>query len=581
MVEPKRRRLAARAAAAILALLGSSPRIVLADVELRGIEDPELTNVLVHLELDDVSCESEFRQVERAFEQAPDDIRFGLEAYGYYAARIDGRLNLGPDCWAAVFEIELGPRILLRTVRIEVNGMAATDPEFVSAIESSGVEPGQPLLHASYEQLKSQLQLLAQQRGYVDAAFTANRIDVYPDSNAADIEIMFDSGDRYSFGDVVLDQQVLSDSLVLAYKGFDEGDYYDEDELSSFQTELRNSGYFESITITPLAPRRDLKQIPIVVSLVGAPRRFLTYGIGLSTDTGVRLKFGRNIRRWNERGHQLNLNVQLSPVVSEVSANYRLPYGDPRREWLSFDTGIIREKTDTSETEGLEFGVRRVLQLNELWSQTQLVSLIVEDFEVADQTDRSRLLMPGVEWSRLDADNRLRPTNGSKLDLELRAAADRFGSDTSFVQLLTDIKWIRTVQSDDRILMRAQLGGTLEKSFRELPPSVRFFAGGDNSVRGYDFETLGPVNEDGEVIGGSRIFTASIEYERAVRERWSVAFFADTGNAFDDSNIDLHTGIGIGARWQSPLGPIRIDIARPLDGLDRDLRLHINLGPDL
>jgi translocation and assembly module TamA len=170
---------------------------------------------------------------------------------------------------------------------------------------------------------------------------------------------------------------------------------------------------------------------------------------------------------------------------------------------------------------------------------------------------------------------------GSRLSLELRSAADALLSDTTFVQALAQGKWIWSRPRGARFIVRGQLGATEERDFDELPASVRFFAGGDNSVRGYDFETLGPVDENGEVIGGSSLITGSFEYEQPLRNRWSMAFFVDSGNAFAESSVDASTGLGLGGRWQSPLGPIRIDVAHPLDDPTDDWRIHISLGPDL
>jgi translocation and assembly module TamA len=110
---------------------------------------------------------------------------------------------------------------------------------------------------------------------------------------------------------------------------------------------------------------------------------------------------------------------------------------------------------------------------------------------------------------------------------------------------------------------------------------VRFFAGGDSSVRGFDFESLGPVDAEGAVIGGSRLAVASIELERSIKPRWSLAVFVDSGNAFDQSGFDAHTGAGLGARWRSPLGPVRIDVAWPVNDPAHGARLHVSLGPDL
>src|SRR5262249_11102981 len=156
---------------------------------------------------------------------------------------------------------------------------------------------------------------------------------------------------------------------------------------------------------------------------------------------------------------------------------------------------------------------------------------------------------------------------------------DALGSDTSFVQTIARGKWIWSTRKMSRFIVRGELGATAEQSFDELPPSVRFFAGGDNSVRGYDFESLGPVDDTGKVIGGESLATMSFEYEHSVRAKWSMALFADSGNAFERHAFDAKTGAGFGARWQSPLGPIRIDLAHPFDDPDTSWRLHITLGP--
>jgi translocation and assembly module TamA len=167
------------------------------------------------------------------------------------------------------------------------------------------------------------------------------------------------------------------------------------------------------------------------------------------------------------------------------------------------------------------------------------------------------------------------------LSLELRAATDAVLSDTSFLQAIARGKWIWSSPRGRRFLVRGDIGVTAQSDFADLPASVRFFAGGDNSVRGYEFDALGPVDAAGQVIGGSALATGSFEFEQPLTARWSMALFVDSGNAFEGSHIDARTGAGLGARWQSPLGPIRLDLAHPLDDDTTRWRLHVSLGPDL
>jgi len=571
-----------RAVAATLALgcvLGADSSR--AEVEIAGVGEEILGNVRAFLELDDFGCEVDERRVRQEYQGAPEQISAALQAYGYYASSVVADLTFGESCWLARFQIEAGEPVRLRTVDVAIAGAALDDPPFAAAVQAAGLVPGEPLRHASYDALKRHLSDLARDRGYASGAFLQSRLDIYPAELAADIVLHFESGPRYAFGEITLDQEVLGDLFVRSYIDFRPGDPYLNRQLSGLYVALSDSGYFETVDVRPMQADHDRRRIPVTVRLTAAPRRLISYGVGFSSDTGPRVRFGRNNRRWNDRGHQFGTNAQLSPVISEFTVNYRFPYGDPRFEWVSFDAGAKREKTDTSESKSLELGARRVLENPGGWTRTQMLNAAVEDFEVGDQVGRSRLLMPGMEWSRIRADNTLRPRRGSKLAVEIRAAADALGSDTSFFQTVAEGRLIRPLAERSRFLLRAKLGVTWEDSFNNLPPSVRFFAGGDDSVRGYGFETLGPRNEKGEVIGGSSLVTASFEYEYSLRPRWSVAFFIDSGNAFDGTDSDAKTGAGFGARWQSPLGPIRFDLASPLDDPTRSVRIHVNLGPDL
>jgi translocation and assembly module TamA len=544
-----------------------------------GVEGPPAENVLAYLDLDDEPCDAPRWRVEQRYRAAPTRIRDALQAFGYYEPAIAAQIAFDDPCWHARFDVTLGEPVRLRTLDVVLRGEAERDPPFAAALEEAELAPAAVLNHGAYERLKRRWADLARERGYPDAEFGVNRIDVYPEQHAADIVLAFDSGARYAFGRTELDQDVLTEQFASSYLTFSEGEPYDARRLTDVYAALADSGYFRTIDVRPLPAESATRTIPILVALTSAPRTQTSYGVGFSTDTGPRLRFSRNNRRFNERGHQFGVNVQLSPVVSEVTANYRLPIQGSRTEWLSFDAGVEREDTETAESERLELGARRVHERRGDWTRTEILSLRVEDFVVADQQSRARLLMPGVDWTRIRADNEIRPTLGSRLSLEVRGAHDTLVSDTTFVQTIANGKWIWSLPRGQRILVRGQVGATAKRQFAELPASVRFFAGGDSSVRGYAFDALGPVDADGKVIGGSSLATGSFELEQPLKARWSLAFFVDSGNAFEGSRIDAKTGVGIGGRWQSPLGPIRLDLARALD-ID-DWRLHVSLGPDL
>jgi translocation and assembly module TamA len=552
-----------------------------ATVELKGVEGEVAANVLAYLTLDDEPCDAESNRVDQQRAAAPARIRQALEAFGYYEPKIESQLDRVRDCWHVTFTIELGEPVRIRGLDVQLTGEAATDAEFVAARTAAALENGGVLRHGAYETLKTRWSDLARERGYRDAKFVENRIDVYPDRHAADIVLKFESGGRYAFGAIDFRQDVLMEPLVRSYLPFHSGEPYDARKLTELYVALADSGYFRSIDVRSLDPNAETRTIPIEIALTPGARLQISYGVGFSTDTGPRFRFTRNNRRFNDDGHQFGVTAQLSPVISEVTANYRFPIAASRAEWLNLDTGVKREDTDTSNSKSLEFGVRRVRERVNDWTRTQLLMLQVEDFVVADERGRSKLLMPGIDWTRLRADNPLRPHAGSKLQLDVRGATDAVFSDTTFMQVSAEGKWIWSLSHGARVLVRGRLGATVKDSLAELPPSVRFFAGGDASVRGYDYKSLGPVDATGQVIGGSALAEGSFEFEQPLRGRWSVAWFVDAGNAFEGSHIDAKTSAGLGGRWQSPLGPIRIDLAHPFDDATTRWRIHISLGPDL
>jgi translocation and assembly module TamA len=554
---------------------------VRAEVALTGLSDAQLSNVLAHMRLDDEACSAPEWRVRQAYRAASDDIRAALTALGFYSPAIDGDLQFGASCWNASFEVDPGEPVRIRRLDLQISGQANEDPAFSGLIDAFPLAAGQTLDHGSYESWKRSILDLARARGYIRAAFSTARIDVYPDQRAADISLHFESGGRFNFGAVQLDQDVLDEPLIRSYIDFEQGEPYDAQLLTRLYVALNDSLYFGAIDVHALPPIDSELEIPIAVSLRPGTRLLILYGFGFSTDVGPRVRFGRTNRRLNSRGHQLGINAQFSPVVSEAAVSYRFPYGDPRTEWVSFSGGLRREDTESAFSTSVELGVRRVISLGRNWALSESLNYLTEDYEVADQTGRSRLLMPGLAWSRLRTDSPVRPSLGSRLMFELRAASDSVGSDTSFLQAVASGKWIRSLPSGARILARAELGATAKSEFQNLPPSVRFFAGGDNSVRGFKFKSLGPVDENDEVIGGSALLVGSVEYEIPVRERWSVAGFLDSGNAFEGSNFEPETGAGFGARWHSPVGPIRVDVAWPISQQDSGPRLHISLGPDL
>lgn len=566
---------------AVFALCLMLPTAILADLRIEGLSGALEQNVRGFVDLNRERCDAAQWRIQRRFRSAPAQAREALEPFGYYSPTIESELEIAVSCWEATLTIDPGPQVLFRNVDISITGAAETDRVFLEPGAPPGLAPGAPLMHSVYDRYKESLQVKAAERGYAEATFTESSLDIWPDELAADVTLHFDSGPRYRFGELNIEQDLLDDSLVERYLALPYDTPYDGSALTDAYRALSNSGYFSNIQITPAFDRAEDGRIPIDIALQPGNRIEYNVGAGYATDTGARLRLGFRNRRLNERGHRLETDLRMSSVRTGLIAEYRKPLANPRTEWMSYTGALETDDTETSESDRIRLGVRRTRQITRNWLMTRSVDFNYERFIVGTVEDSSRLILPAVALDHKRSDRDINPTRGRRLGAELRGTAVAIGSTTSFAQILARARFIRSPTEKTRVIARATVGFTAKSEFDELPPSVRFFAGGDESIRGFDYESLGPKDEDGNVIGGSNLFVASLEYERQLKGSFYGAVFIDGGNAFDGFTVSPAYGTGLGIKWRSPLGPLRFYVAHPLNKSEDNIKLHVSLGADL
>lgn len=507
-----------------------------------------------------------------------------LQALGYYQANLHARIEpasgTGNGCWTLHLSIQPGEPVRVVEMRILIEGEADGDPAFRELLAQPPLRRGDIARHDHYEQLKSSLTRLAAERGYFDSRLTENRLEIDPQALEARVVLSLESGPRYHFGEVDFEQDILREQLIQRFVRFHEGEPFDNRQLLSLRQSLSSSGYFREIRIQT-EPDQQTLTVPVTVTATPRPKHSWLAGIGFATDTGPRLRLGYENRRANRRGHRYGTELEASPVRKGIGFNYEIPLSDPNRERINLSTGYLREDTDTSRSQRYRLGIAHLRELDSGWVATRSLDFEREFFSVADQRDdRTDLLMPGFELSRTRSDNPIHPQRGWRLSGKLRGAHEDIVSSVTFLQFRGNGKIIFPVPGG-RLLSRVEIGATRADELVELPSSVRFFAGGDNSVRGYGYQRLGPENDDGDVVGGRHMMVGSIEYDVPFAQRWSLAVFVDGGNAYDKlENFEAAYGVGMGVRWRSPIGPIRLDVAHPSDSRD-DFRIHISMGPDL
>lgn len=508
------------------------------------------------------------------------DIGTALQALGYYHSEIDISLQRnGRNGSRLLIRVTPGEPTRIKETDLQILGDAQNDADFL-AILAQAPKVGDIVHHGRYDSFKASLNSLAQRKGYFDARFSIQRLEVAPSRREAFVRLHFDSGIRYRFGQVSFSGQQIASDRLQSLVPFQAGAPYLASQLGELNQALANTNWFSSILVTADTEAITEHTLPINIELAPRKRNSIETGIGYSDDVGARLKLNW-LKPWlNERGHSLNTKLAISGAEQSVEAAYKLPLQSVATDFWQLQYGL--RNRDYQDTRAIESNLaleRHWLLAND-WYRTASIRWLYEDYTQADQVDSSSLLMPGISFSRSRQSGSGMPRQADRLLLGIEVSDPSWGSDASFVRLRGRAGYIDSFGDRHRMVSRLDAGAILMETVENLPPSLRFFAGGDNNLRGYAYESVSPLNQQGELIGGRYMATASLEYQYRVTGNWWLATFADYGSAWTDSP-DWKRGVGFGVRWGSPIGAVRIDFAWGLDAEGSPFQLHFSLGPEL
>ena len=570
-------------ACAAALLVSASVRAERVKVDIEGVEGEMLESARASVELKqyedrDVSPV----EVRRLFERGDDQIRTALEPFGYYDARVEGELERSEESiYRAVFRVNPGEPVIVRNRSIAVDG-AAADVEVVKfAIDAFEPKTGERLDHGAYERSKHQISTALANEGFLDAKLLRRRVEVVSGAHSADIDLAWESGERYRLGPVRYSDSQFPQAFVQRYTPWREGEFYSVDKLLTLQQNLVDAEYFAAVSVTPDIEHAADGVVPVDVLLVPDERTLYTANLYVSTDSGPGGRLGVE-RRWlNKRGHKVGGEIEYSSRLEQISTYYRVPKPGLRNRYLNYGAAYRDEETDTSTSRMARLAATEVTERWKGFTRTLGLQYLNGNFEIADQKHDTNLLYAEGVLTRKAADDLYFPIDGYSLLYGLRVAYESVLSDTSFAQARAEAKWLRQIGKDGRVILRALLGAMVVDDFDALPPELRFFAGGDRSIRGFDYQEIGETNAQGGVIGGEYLTVGSAEYEHYFWGNWGVAGFVDAGDAFK-SRFDANVGAGLGVRWKSPIGLVRLDVARPVvSDFDHSWRVHLVIGPDL
>lgn len=558
-------------------LLSSTLAFADVSLEIKGLDRALEDNVDAYLS---AVPEEEYAVSLRFQSRLESMIKEALNALGYYQPIIT--FSHSEDESELTVTVEQGEPVRIYTSDIVLSGEAKDDPDFLALIAKSKLSKGTILNHGNYDSLKSSIRNLGLAKGYFDGAYEVSKLEVAPELNRAYVRLHYNSGIRYHFGKTTITGSQIEDDKVQSLKTFEDGEPYSITKVGEYNQNLSNTDWFSSVFVEPdLSQLGEGREIPMKVSLAPQARNQIETGIGVSTDLGVKgtLKWKKP---WvNELGHSFNSSLSISKPEQTITATYKIPLDDVLNDYYQVKYGM--KNLDNRDTKSLEsnLALERYWRLDNGWQRTVFIRYLVENYEQGLQDDLAQFVLPGISFSRTRTRGGSMPMWGDKQTIMIEAGDDTLLSETKVVRFQGQTAWIRSIGNNHRGLTRLQFGGNFAEEFEKLSPSLRFFAGGDNSIRGYGYESISPRDESNALTGAKFIATSSFEYQYRLVGNWWGAAFYDIGDAFNDTP-EWKRGTGVGVRWASPVGPVSLDFAWGLDAEKGDeFQLHFSLGPEL
>lgn len=520
-------------------------------------------------------------QLRNLVNQAPDNIRDLLATEGYYSPAVTADLTQINGSWIVNLAVKPGEPVRVGLVDLGVTGpIDDVSPDSQTRLEKIRAEWSLPagaiFRHADWETAKrAALRGLLLDR-YPAAVVSESQAAINPEKKTADLSLKLDSGPAFTFGSLQIDGlRRYPASIVERLSPIRQGETYTQARLLELQSRLQDSPYFASASVQVNPDREHPDKVPIKVEVVENKARTLGLGVGYSTDIGPRGQV--DYRDLNLMGLALRFSANLKLAQKEQTLGSELHFPQTALGYRnSLAANFKRTDVEGEITRTLALGARRS-HLQGKNETAYSLHLFHEQQDIQGAPgDRRTALVPSWSWTRRDVDSLLFPTRGYLINVQADAAAEALLSDRSFLRGYGRANWFHPIGQQGQLILRGELGMVAADSRDGIPSDFLFRTGGDQTVRGYAYQSLG-VAEGDAIVGGRSLAVVSGEYVYWFKPKWGVAAFVDAGDAADSiDELNLNLGYGLGARWKSPVGPLSLDVAHGRE--TEETRLHFSAG---
>lgn len=550
-------------------------------VQIEGAGD--LTELIeTHLEIrrhtnnEDISLP----ELQRLVDISPDQIRQLLATEGYFSPSIQRSLEQVDGRWLARFAVIPGPLTFVERVTLRFRGhieSEARDERRMNQMRRNWDLPaGRPFRQEDWSGAKNALVAALLVRDYPAAAIVASQARIDPERQTAELLVDVDSGPLFTFGNLQVEGlERYSRAVIDALNPIHPGEAFSQEKLNELQARLQDTGYFRSVFATIEADPAKPSQVPVQVTVNEFERKRLSLGVGFSTDSGPRLQARWLDRNFLQRDWRLESDLLVDKYTRAVGSEL---FFQPLEMGWTPSVGVTFERRElTGEVTDRLRTSARLNRIHTRSEQSWSLTYYSDQQRIGDvlRNNRQAILL-NYAYKRRRVDNALMPRRGHVTSFEAGIGPQGFINEATIVRLAGQSNWFIPLGQRWTGVLRGQVGQVTGAGREAVPSDLLFRTGGDQSVRGYEFNTLG-VPESGAIVGGTVLGVASAELIYHVTPNWGAAIFTDAGDAADSwGSFRVRQGSGIGARWRSPIGPVNLDIAHAHE--TGKLRLHFSIG---
>jgi translocation and assembly module TamA len=498
---------------------------------------------------------------------------------GYFSAVATSAVEQSGDSAVVRIRVEPGPPTIVRSVDIRVTGPIEGDPDHQAVLKRIVADwrlrEGERFTQSAWDAAKRRAVADLSEKRFAAAIIEKSEARIDPETRSATLFVELASGPPFRYGAIeARGFSRYSPEIAEKVSPIKPGELYDDDMLALYQRRLLDTGYFATVQVGIDPDVAQAGNAPVRVTVVEARPRRVEAGVGYSTDTGYRATadyadydfFGTSWRWRNE--------LRYEQKIQSIATSFDSPPLEGGA-WNSITAKALREDIQNQIVKQAAVGVSHNWGWERQWPSYLSLSYHREDSEVEDVTTRTRALFLGYRLIHRSTDDFLNPRRGVLASFELGGAPPAV-STQAFVRGRVRATGLVPISRDGDLTLRAELGVVLASSSEGVPPTFLFRTGGDTTVRGYAFESLG-VKDGDAVVGGRYLAVASIEYTHWIAESWGLAAFVDAGNAADTlSGLKPAYGVGVGARARTPIGPLRFDVAYGEE--TNSVRIHFSFG---